>query len=1517
MDNKLTLVVLASLSFVFYSSGQGSESFTNCNASGTTYTDGSYIGDNGAVWTYGEARLVNTTYNITGSSIGFSTTSARFVSALSGPNGVGYLYYNVRSYFTSGAASDRRIDVYVNGILYDSYTLEAMNTIYNRSILVNETGNVTIEFRSIGTLQIVLDDISWTKASTATVDYGNLQFPQNGNTNIGNSFDIYAQVYELGVTESSGPGTGILAWIGYHTINNNPKTIGWTWVPATFNSQVNNNDEFVANIGAALPSGTYYYASRFQIDDGPYSYGGYSTTGGGFWNGTTNVSGILSVDTVDFCNLQFPGAGSINLGDPFAVYGQVFEQLVTPGTGQGAGIVAEIGYSTSNSNPNTWSNWIPGTYNAACSNCNSEQNDEYSANLGGSITAPGIYYFATRFKLNGGIWLYGGILPDGTAGGFWNGTTYISGILQVLAPEIRVESNSGTFPEIISGDTTPQGTDNTLFLAQLIGATQSKSYRIRNQGNLDLTLSGVTITGANPTDFTITITPASSISPSTFSILEIQFSPLAAGARNATVSIPNNDSNENPYTFAIRGTGICVASALMINPTSGPSGTVATIIGENFGALTTAKINGVSMPIALIDPSTIEVSIPFGAVTGTIVIVNNISCTSTVPFKVVDQKIGGCEGSAFLSDLFISEVTDATIGGLSYIEIYNGTGSSKPMGDYSIGIYNNGAATPTNTVPLIEFALPNNSTYVLALGIAGTPSIGNTCPQSGGDGQSANQKSTIVGVNKKDNEHDVIRLLKSSGSVVVDEFGIYMSKNWMDATIITGDRGFNFRRLNTASLLPNPNFNLADWNVIDWVGAGAGSCHTNDYSDIGSYDFSSGTPPIVHLQPLPPLTSCKLAQTLNVLAVEGLDNGLPLAHQWYYNAPGTSDWVEIVATNPLYTGQQTENLSILNTLDLNGYQFYVQIRENLETCYTASQAIRLKIEKTIWNGSSWSPTLPNSNTIAVLGENYTTSSITGSFSACSLIVNSGYNLNITDHHYVEIINDVLVNGTSPSNFGEIMVETKGAFIQRGDAAAAGTFKLASTGTSRVKKQTALKQKWYDYTYFSSPVLNETVESALSMASSSRRFYYEAANYFDGNSDGIDDNGDDWQLATGIMIPGRGYAATSGITGLPFPRIDATVFNGEFNTGDIPVTIHTNAITTDIDWNFIGNPYPSGIDFKLVHSANMTVIDGAAYLWSHYSPPLASNPGNQVLNFNGADYAIITTGSGNTAGASGILPSDFIPSAQGFFVIGINSGGEFNFKNSMRMVDASSNSQFFRSETQDVPNKFWINLTSDNGVFNQILVAYVEGATDGFDGFAFDAERNLSSGLSSIIYTQIPERTKKYAIQGKAPQSLSLDEEVALGFYTTITQPTLYNLSVAKIQGAFFDEQKVYLKDNLLNIDHDLSSADYRFTSSTGDFEDRFVIVFRNQTLTVDESVIGTNDLTILELSNGQVQFSIGQQCAIKSVEIMDVLGRTLYHLKGSLSTEIYDLSNLSKAAYIAKVKLTNGQTIIKRAIKRF
>jgi hypothetical protein len=163
-----TVVISATMS------AQGSESFTNLTATTSSYTAGSYAGDNGISWTYAAARKVSATDNVTGTSIGFSDTGTRKVSANSGVNGVGTLNYKVRSYFTGGVAADRTMEVYVNGIKQETFTLAAMNTTYSRSLPVNITGNVVIEFRSTGSKQIVLDDVSWT-AATATLGVADIK----------------------------------------------------------------------------------------------------------------------------------------------------------------------------------------------------------------------------------------------------------------------------------------------------------------------------------------------------------------------------------------------------------------------------------------------------------------------------------------------------------------------------------------------------------------------------------------------------------------------------------------------------------------------------------------------------------------------------------------------------------------------------------------------------------------------------------------------------------------------------------------------------------------------------------------------------------------------------------------------------------------------------------------------------------------------------------------------------------------------------------------------------------------------------------------------------------------------------------------------------------------------------------------------------------------------------------------------------------------------------------------------
>jgi hypothetical protein len=143
-------------------------------------------------------------------------------------------------------------------------------------------------------------------ATNETPDYASLWSPINATITQGQSVDVYGQIYQGGLTDVepglSGQAAGIEAWVGVSATDTNPNT--WAeedWVEAEFNAaQVSNNDEYEAAIGGALNPGTYYYATRFRLNNGLYVYGGINAAGdGNFWNGTGFNSGVLTVSPAD------------------------------------------------------------------------------------------------------------------------------------------------------------------------------------------------------------------------------------------------------------------------------------------------------------------------------------------------------------------------------------------------------------------------------------------------------------------------------------------------------------------------------------------------------------------------------------------------------------------------------------------------------------------------------------------------------------------------------------------------------------------------------------------------------------------------------------------------------------------------------------------------------------------------------------------------------------------------------------------------------------------------------------------------------------------------------------------------------------------------------------------------------------------------------------------------------------------------------------------------------------------
>lgn len=125
--------------------------------------------------------------------------------------------------------------------------------------------------------------------------------------------------------------------------------------------------------------------------------------------------------------------------------------------------------------------------------------------------------------------------------------------------EINITGNTN---DINDGDTTPQVADGTDFgNIDIAGGTNANSFVIENLGGLnDLNLTGsspyVTISGANAADFSVTTIPSNTITAGSNTSFTITFNPSAVGLRTATLTIANDDSDENPYNFNIQGTGI-------------------------------------------------------------------------------------------------------------------------------------------------------------------------------------------------------------------------------------------------------------------------------------------------------------------------------------------------------------------------------------------------------------------------------------------------------------------------------------------------------------------------------------------------------------------------------------------------------------------------------------------------------------------------------------------------------------------------------------------------------------------------------------------------------------------------------------------------------------------------------------------------------------------------------------------------------------------------------------------------
>lgn len=121
----------------------------------------------------------------------------------------------------------------------------------------------------------------------------------------------------------------------------------------------------------------------------------------------------------------------------------------------------------------------------------------------------------------------------------------VTGTVQAQAPEIEM---------LINGTTVvPDGTGSVDLGNTTVGQPKPQSFTIKNWGSGSLTVNTSSI--SVPSGYSVVALPATTVNGGGGeTTLVIRLDATAAGTYSGTVSVPNNDANENPYNFTVTGT---------------------------------------------------------------------------------------------------------------------------------------------------------------------------------------------------------------------------------------------------------------------------------------------------------------------------------------------------------------------------------------------------------------------------------------------------------------------------------------------------------------------------------------------------------------------------------------------------------------------------------------------------------------------------------------------------------------------------------------------------------------------------------------------------------------------------------------------------------------------------------------------------------------------------------------------------------------------------------------------------
>lgn len=505
------------------------------------------------------------------------------------------------------------------------------------------------------------------------------------------------------------------------------------------------------------------------------------------------------------------------------------------------------------------------------------------------------------------------------------------------------------------------------------------------------------------------------------------------------------------------------------------------------------------------------------------------------------------------------------------------------------------------------------------------------------------------------------------------------------------------------------------------------------------------------------------------------------------------------------------------------------------------------------NANNWScGTVPTEDTRAVIAAGQNQPEITGNanISVGTLIIENEADMIVRSGNNLTVVNQVnVVTG------GSLTIENNANLIQVND--------VDNSGIVTVHKNSAPIFR-LDYAMWSSPVAGETLIGFSPMTLSNRFYQYNPLSDAYATIEG----------GTATFEEGEGYLIRVANNHVPFveptegqPQPVGTPWSGFFtgtpNNGDVNVTVIPQAGEVQ-GFNAVGNPYPSPINVVEFFDANEgNLVEGSAlYFWRKKND-------SDTESYARVTKMAYTENSDNAWGdASGTAfdgaPSTWvINSGQGFIVQA--ASGTIHFDNDMR--EARNYNQQFRTAQDEMPSmsRLWLNLTGANGEFSQAAIGYTDETTLGID-YGWDGKAFVNDGSASLFSLAAEE-----SLGIQARPAFDPADEVPMGY--RIDAAGSFTITLDHMDGVFAQDQDIFLRDNLLDVTHNLKDSAYEFTSEAGMITGRFDVIYADE-LGTDNPEFNVNSIIVYK-QESNINISSGNT-DMTGVTVYDLRGRILY-----------------------------------------